>query len=187
MSPSLGGGTPVHYLADEQNGWQPDLDDIRAKVTPRTKAIVVINPNNPTGAVYSREVLEGIAEIILAILKNENWLTRGVKNVTGIPRPIPDERALQAAPWVQDLAVRFGASPTTAATIVWRLGFAIRYLPPHVRQMVGARDSATLVRGEDRCGHFELERAPERDLSPEVLAYHRQLRERRMQIMMRPT
>nr|BFF10717.1 pyridoxal phosphate-dependent aminotransferase [Microbacterium flavescens] len=60
---SLGGGTPVHYLADEQNGWRPDLDDIRAKVTPRTKAIVVINPNNPTGAVYSREVLEGIAEI----------------------------------------------------------------------------------------------------------------------------
>lgn len=60
---SLGGGTPVHYLADEQNGWQPDLDDIRARVTPRTKAIVVINPNNPTGAVYSREVLEGIAEI----------------------------------------------------------------------------------------------------------------------------
>lgn len=60
---SLGGGTPVHYTADELNGWQPDLDDIRAKVTPRTKAIVVINPNNPTGAVYSREVLEGIAEI----------------------------------------------------------------------------------------------------------------------------
>lgn len=60
---SLGGGTPVHYLANEQNGWQPDLDDIRAKVTPRTKAIVVINPNNPTGAVYSREILEGIADI----------------------------------------------------------------------------------------------------------------------------
>jgi alanine-synthesizing transaminase len=60
---SLGGGTPVHYLCDEENGWQPDLDDIRAKVTPRTKAIVVINPNNPTGAVYSREVLEGIADI----------------------------------------------------------------------------------------------------------------------------
>ena len=60
---SLGGGKPVHYLADEQNGWQPDLDDIRAKVTDRTKAIVVINPNNPTGAVYPREVLEGIAQI----------------------------------------------------------------------------------------------------------------------------
>lgn len=60
---SLGGGTPVHYVCDEANGWQPDLEDIRAKVTPRTKAIVVINPNNPTGAVYSRQVLEGIAEI----------------------------------------------------------------------------------------------------------------------------
>ncbi|KAA9111197.1 pyridoxal phosphate-dependent aminotransferase [Microbacterium rhizomatis] len=60
---SLGGGTPVHYLCDEQNGWQPDLEDIRSKITPRTKAIVVINPNNPTGAVYSRQVLEGIAEV----------------------------------------------------------------------------------------------------------------------------
>jgi alanine-synthesizing transaminase len=60
---SLGGGTPVHYLCDEQNAWQPDLDDIRSKVTERTKAIVVINPNNPTGAVYTREVLEGIADI----------------------------------------------------------------------------------------------------------------------------
>jgi alanine-synthesizing transaminase len=60
---SLGGGTPVHYLCDEQREWQPDLEDIRSKVTPRTKAIVVINPNNPTGAVYSREILEGIADI----------------------------------------------------------------------------------------------------------------------------
>ncbi|WP_438353494.1 pyridoxal phosphate-dependent aminotransferase [Microbacterium sp. CJ88] len=60
---SLGGGTPVHYVCDEQNGWQPDIEDIRAKVTPRTKAIVVINPNNPTGAVYSREVLEQIVEV----------------------------------------------------------------------------------------------------------------------------
>jgi alanine-synthesizing transaminase len=51
---SLSGGTPVHYLCDEQSHWFPDLDDIRRKVTPRTKAIVVINPNNPTGAVYSR-------------------------------------------------------------------------------------------------------------------------------------
>jgi alanine-synthesizing transaminase len=60
---SLSGGTPVHYLCDEQSQWFPDLDDIRRKVTPRTKAIVVINPNNPTGAVYSREVLEGIIDI----------------------------------------------------------------------------------------------------------------------------
>jgi alanine-synthesizing transaminase len=60
---SLAGGTPVHYLCDEENGWNPDLEDLRSKVTPRTKAIVVINPNNPTGAVYSREVLEGIVQV----------------------------------------------------------------------------------------------------------------------------
>ncbi len=60
---SLGGGKPVHYLCDATQGWEPDLEDIRSKVTPQTKAIVVINPNNPTGAVYSREVLEGIVQI----------------------------------------------------------------------------------------------------------------------------
>jgi alanine-synthesizing transaminase len=60
---SLAGGTPVHYLCDEQDDWNPSVEDIRAKITPRTKALVVINPNNPTGAVYSREVLEQIAEI----------------------------------------------------------------------------------------------------------------------------
>jgi alanine-synthesizing transaminase len=60
---SLSDGTPMHYLCDPANGWQPDLEDIEAKITPRTKAIVVINPNNPTGAVYSREVLEGIVDI----------------------------------------------------------------------------------------------------------------------------
>jgi alanine-synthesizing transaminase len=59
---SLSGGTPVHYLCDENNGWMPDLDDIRAKITPRTKGIVVINPNNPTGVLYSTELLQGIIE-----------------------------------------------------------------------------------------------------------------------------
>ena len=51
-STSLAGGRPIHYLCDESNDWLPDLDDLAAKITPRTKAIVVINPNNPTGAVY---------------------------------------------------------------------------------------------------------------------------------------
>ena len=60
---SLSGGKPVHYLCDEANGWMPDLDDIRAKVTPATRAIVVINPNNPTGALYSDELLLGIIDI----------------------------------------------------------------------------------------------------------------------------
>lgn len=60
---SLSGGVPVHYRCDEASGWEPDLEHLASLVTPRTKALVVINPNNPTGAVYSREVLEGIVRI----------------------------------------------------------------------------------------------------------------------------
>ena len=59
----LSGGTPVHYRCDESNGWMPDLADMRAKVTQRTKGIVVINPNNPTGALYSDVLLNGIIEL----------------------------------------------------------------------------------------------------------------------------
>jgi alanine-synthesizing transaminase len=62
-STALAGGTPVHYLCDETNGWQPDLADMESKITPQTKALVVINPNNPTGAVYSRETLGRIAAL----------------------------------------------------------------------------------------------------------------------------
>ena len=60
---ALSGGHPRHYLCDEGQGWLPDIADIRAKITPNTRAIVVINPNNPTGAVYSREVLLEIVEL----------------------------------------------------------------------------------------------------------------------------
>jgi alanine-synthesizing transaminase len=60
---SLSGGTPVHYRCDESKGWMPDVADIRAKVTPRTKGIVVINPNNPTGALYSDALLLEIVAI----------------------------------------------------------------------------------------------------------------------------
>ena len=62
-SVSLGGGTPVHYMCDEQADWNPDIEDIKKKITDRTKGIVIINPNNPTGAVYSREILEEIVEV----------------------------------------------------------------------------------------------------------------------------
>ena len=84
---SLSGGKPVHYLCDEANGWMPNLDDICAKVTSRTKAIVVINPNNPTGALYSNELLLGIIEIArehnLVIMADEVYdkvLYDGVKH-----------------------------------------------------------------------------------------------------------
>jgi len=60
---NLGGGNAVHYTCDEQSDWFPDIDDIKAKITDKTRGIVVINPNNPTGAVYSQELLEQIVEL----------------------------------------------------------------------------------------------------------------------------
>jgi alanine-synthesizing transaminase len=60
---SLSGGKPVHYLCDEDNQWMPNLEDIRSKITSRTKGLVVINPNNPTGALYSNELLLGLVQI----------------------------------------------------------------------------------------------------------------------------
>ena len=60
---SLSGGRPVHYLCDEAAGWEPDLADMESRITDRTRGIVVINPNNPTGAVYSRRALEQIVEL----------------------------------------------------------------------------------------------------------------------------
>jgi len=84
---SLSGGTPVHYRCDEADGWQPDLADMRAKITPRTKGIVVINPNNPTGVMYSDELLKGIVDLArefgLVILADEVYdkvLYDGVKH-----------------------------------------------------------------------------------------------------------
>lgn len=62
-SVTLAGGTAVHYLCDEQADWYPDIDDMRSKITPNTKGIVVINPNNPTGALYPKAVLEEIVQL----------------------------------------------------------------------------------------------------------------------------
>ena len=60
---SLSGGTPIHYMCDENNGWMPNLEDIKSKITPYTKGIVVINPNNPTGAIYKDELLKDIVKL----------------------------------------------------------------------------------------------------------------------------
>ena len=60
---TLAGGNAVHYMCDEQNEWNPDIDDIKSKITPKTKGIVIINPNNPTGALYSEEVLKSIVDV----------------------------------------------------------------------------------------------------------------------------
>ena len=84
---SLSGGKPVHYLCDEENGWMPNLDDIRSKITPATRGIVVINPNNPTGVMYSDDLLKQIVLIArehgLVILADEVYdkvLYDGVKH-----------------------------------------------------------------------------------------------------------
>ncbi|MCG7276827.1 pyridoxal phosphate-dependent aminotransferase [Corynebacterium singulare] len=86
---SLAGGTPVHYLCDEEDDWNPSIEDIREKVTEKTKAIVVINPNNPTGAVYSRETLQKIVDVArennLLILADEIYdriLYDGAKHIS---------------------------------------------------------------------------------------------------------
>ena len=60
---NLAGGTAVHYICDEESEWYPDIDDIRSKITDKTKAIVIINPNNPTGALYPKELLQQIVDI----------------------------------------------------------------------------------------------------------------------------
>jgi len=60
---SLSGGNPVHYRCDEENEWQPDLEDVEGKITDKTKGIVIINPNNPTGAVYSEKILNGLVRL----------------------------------------------------------------------------------------------------------------------------
>ena len=60
---TLAGGKVVHYICDEESDWNPDIADIRSKITDKTKAIVIINPNNPTGALYSKEILEEIVKV----------------------------------------------------------------------------------------------------------------------------
>lgn len=88
-SVSLAGGTPVHYICDEQAEWYPDIDDIKSKVTPNTKAIVIINPNNPTGALYPKELLEEIVKIArendLIIYSDEIYDRLVMDGLTHIP------------------------------------------------------------------------------------------------------
>lgn len=86
---SLAGGNPVHYICDEQAEWYPDIDDIKSKVTTNTKAIVLINPNNPTGALYPKEILEQIVEIArqneLIIFSDEIYDRLVMDGLTHIP------------------------------------------------------------------------------------------------------
>lgn len=95
-SVTLAGGTAVHYRCDEQANWYPDIQDMRRKVTPRTKGIVIINPNNPTGALYPEEVLEQIVQIArengLILFSDEIYdrLVMDGKTHTSIASLVPD-------------------------------------------------------------------------------------------------
>ena len=88
-SVSLAGGTPIHYMCDEQAEWYPDIKDIKSKITSNTKAIVIINPNNPTGALYPKEILEEIVEIArqndLIIYSDEIYDRLVMDGLTHIP------------------------------------------------------------------------------------------------------
>lgn len=88
-SVSLAGGTPVHYICDEQAEWYPDIEDMRKKITPRTKALVIINPNNPTGALYPEEVLQDIVRLArehnLIIYSDEIYDRLVMDGLTHIP------------------------------------------------------------------------------------------------------
>ncbi len=86
---NLAGGRPVHYVCDEEADWFPDIDDIKSKISPNTKGIVVINPNNPTGSVYSQELLEQIVELArehnLVIFADEIYSKILYEDATFIP------------------------------------------------------------------------------------------------------
>ena len=111
---TLSGGTPVHYRCDEENGWDPDLSDIEAKITPQTQGLVIINPNNPTGAVYSEETVRGLVDIArrheLVVFSDEIYekilfddaVHHHTAAYAGRRRALPDlQRAVQGLPRVR--------------------------------------------------------------------------------------
>ena len=112
-----------------------------------------------------------------------NMLSRGQEIAVEVDEEHAVDLVLQPGQMsLHHVKIFHGSRPNRAADR--RLGFAIRYLPPHVHQQVGA-DSATLVRGEDRFGYFEPEPAPENDLAPKAVALHKAVRARRTAILMR--
>ena len=98
---TLSGGKAVHYLCDEDNDWNPDLEDIESRITERTKAIVLINPNNPTGAVYSEAIVKGFVELATGTTWS-SWPTRSTRRssttASGTCTRRPTPRTSSASP-----------------------------------------------------------------------------------------
>ena len=99
---TLCGGTPVHYRCDESNGWNPDLAEIEAKITDKTHALVIINPNNPTGAVYSEETVKGLVDIArrhdLVVMADEIYENSSSTTRCTTTRPPSPARTCCASP-----------------------------------------------------------------------------------------
>ena len=105
---TLAGGTPTHYLCDENNGWYPDLADIESKITPKTRGIVVINPNNPTGAVYPKHILEGLvalARLVAAVRGSEHQPARATGLLFAREAPGREQDAVRLAHHLLDRGV----------------------------------------------------------------------------------
>jgi alanine-synthesizing transaminase len=119
---------PNSYMLDESNGWQPDLDDMARRINPRTRAILLINPNNPTGAVYSRETLEGIAE--LARRHNLLILADEIYDHLILDEDQPHHSIATIAPDVP--VVTFNGLSKAYLAPGWRIGWAIATGPSGV-------------------------------------------------------
>ena len=153
---SLSGGLPVHYVCDEANGWMPNLADIRAKITPRTKGIVVINPNNPTGALYTNELLIGIIQIArehqLVLLADEVYdkvLYEGVQHTA------------LASLSTDVLTLTFNSLSKAYRSCGYRAGWMILSGPKHVAKdyIEGLNMLANLKLGSNVPGQYAIQTA----------------------------
>ena len=115
---TLAGGKVVHYICDEESDWNPDIADIRSKITDKTKAIVIINPNNPTGAVMTREDLEAIAEVIIRhdiyVLSDEIYSELTYAG---------DHVSIASLPGMKERTITMNGFSKAYAMTGWRLGF----------------------------------------------------------------
>jgi alanine-synthesizing transaminase len=153
---SLSGGSPVHYQCDEDNGWMPNLADIRAKITPATRGIVVINPNNPTGALYSDELLKGIIEIArehdLVLMADEVYdkvLYEGVKHTA------------LASLSTDVLTLTFNSLSKAYRSCGYRAGWMILSGPKHIAKdfIEGLNMLANLKLGSNVPGQYAIQTA----------------------------
>ena len=151
-STALVGGKPVHYLCDEENNWYPDIEDIKSKITERTKGIVVINPNNPTGAVYPRSILKQIVDLArehgLVVFSDE------------IYEKITYDGALYLFPKIDierfDITddEQFALDLLKSQKILFSHGRAFNWKDPDHFRLVYLPDTQTLTSALERLGNF---------------------------------